>query len=113
MAGVKKKKIKTKSGGRMDVTFLAFVLILLTVGLVMLFSASYAYSLEYYGNSYKFITQQALVAVVGIFFMLFVSRINYHIIRRLSWVVFFITIAMLVFLLIAPPMVKGMDVKRW
>ena len=44
MAGVKKKKIKNKSGGRIDVTFLAFVLILLTVGLVMLFSASHAFA---------------------------------------------------------------------
>ena len=109
----KRKSTAFFNSGKLDITFLSLVLILVTIGLVMLFSASYAYSYEYYGNSYKFITQQALVAVVGIFFMLFVSRINYHIIRRLSWVVFFITIAMLVFLLIAPPMVKGMDVKRW
>ena len=31
----------------------------------MLFSASYAYSYEYYGNSYKFITRQAAFAAAG------------------------------------------------
>jgi cell division protein FtsW len=79
----------------------------------MLFSASYAYSYEYYGNSYKFITRQALFAVAGIALMLFISRINYHVLRKFAWVIFFAVLAVLVFLLIAPPMVKGMDVKRW
>ena len=32
--------------GKLDITFLSFVLILLTIGLVMLFSASYAYFMK-------------------------------------------------------------------
>ena len=62
MAAAKKKP---EAGKRLDLTFLSFVLILLTTGLVMLFSASYAYSYEYYGNSYKFITRQAAFAAAG------------------------------------------------
>ena len=54
-----RKQLKPK-GGKMDVFFLGIVLILLTIGLVMLFSASYAYSLEYYKNSYRFISRQIL-----------------------------------------------------
>lgn len=99
--------------GRLDITFLSFVLILLTVGLVMLFSASYAYSLEYYNNSYKFIVKQALFAGAGVFAMFITSRINYHFWRRISWVVYFATAILLVILLILPPMVSGMNVKRW
>lgn len=99
--------------GRLDITFLSFVLILLTVGLVMLFSASYAYSLEYYNNSYKFIVKQALFAGAGVFAMFITSRINYHFWRRISWVVYFATALLLVILLILPPMVSGMNVKRW
>ncbi|MBE6750027.1 MAG: putative lipid II flippase FtsW [Ruminococcaceae bacterium] len=97
----------------MDITFLSFVLILLTIGLVMLFSASYAYSLEYYGNSYKFITRQAVLGGVGVVLMLLVSRIDYHFWRKFAWIFFFLVTAMLVVLLILPPMVSGMDVKRW
>ena len=107
------KKDKSLGSGKMDITFLSFVLILLTIGLVMLFSASYAYSLEYYGNSYKFITRQALLGGVGIIFMLIISKIDYHVWRKFAWVAYVLALIMLVVLLIIPPMVSGMDVKRW
>ncbi len=110
---VKRKRGLIRDEGKIDITFLAFVLILLTVGLVMLFSASYAYSYAYYNNSYKFITRQALFAVVGVIAMFVTSRIDYHVWRKLAWIVYVITLAMLVVLLIMPPMVSGMDVKRW
>lgn len=108
---------KSNSGifqsGKLDITFLSLILILLTVGLVMLFSASYAYSLEYYGNSYKFILKQALFAGVGLILMFVTSRINYHFWRKISWLVFIVILLMLLTLLILPPMVSGMSVKRW
>ncbi len=109
----KSKKGGFIQNGRLDITFLSFVLILLTVGLVMLFSASYAYSYENYGNSYKFIVRQALFAGAGIIAMLILSRIDYHIWRKFSWVIYIVTLGLLMFLLISPPMVSGMSVKRW
>ncbi len=110
MAAAKKKP---EAGKRLDLTFLSFVLILLTTGLVMLFSASYAYSYEYYGNSYKFITRQAAFAAAGVALMLIISKIDYHFWRRFAWIVYVLAIGMLAVLLALPPMVKGMDVKRW
>ena len=74
----RKKVSFFNTDGKMDITFLSLVLIILTIGLVMLFSASYAYSYENYGNSYKFISRQAIFAVAGVAIMLFVSTINYH-----------------------------------
>lgn len=73
-----KRKKSEPLSGRLDITFLSLVLILLTIGLVMLFSASYAFSYEHYGNSYKFIIRQALFATVGVAVMLVVSKIDYH-----------------------------------
>lgn len=99
--------------GKMDIGFLSLVLILLTVGLVMLFSASYAYSYAYMNNSYHFILRQSVFAVVGVILMLFVSKINYNIYKRFAWVIYILTNVLLGLLLILPPMVKGMDVKRW
>ncbi|MBR7132183.1 MAG: putative lipid II flippase FtsW [Clostridia bacterium] len=113
MPDIKKTKRKSISGGKIDITFLSFTLILLTIGLVMLFSASYAYSLEYYGNSYKFITRQAILGAFGVLVMLGVSKIDYHFWRKFAWVIFGIAIIMLILLLALPPMVSGMDVKRW
>ena len=112
MAKPKRRKSEYVSG-KLDITFLSFVLILFTIGLVMLFSASYAYSYEYYGNSYKFITRQALFGAVGIVIMLAVSKIDYHFWRRFAWIAYAVTIIMLGVLLVLPPMVEGMDVKRW
>lgn len=109
---VKKRKIDNKRG-KMDLTFFAIVLILLTVGLVMLFSASYAYSLEYYETSYKFIIQQGKYALLGLGIMIVVSFIPYNFLKRFAWLAYITTMIMLVILLIFPPMVEGMDVKRW
>ena len=112
-ATLKNKRSGFFQSGKLDITFLSFVLILLTIGLVMLFSASYAYSLEYYDNSYKFIIKQALFAGAGIIAMFVTSRINYHFWRKISWLVYIVTALTLVMLLILPPMVSGMSVKRW
>lgn len=110
---IKSKKDGFIQNGKLDITFLSFVLILLTVGLVMLFSASYAYSYEHYGTSYKFIVKQSFFAVGGIVAMLMFSKVDYHIWRKFSWLIYFVTLGFLVFLLISPPMVSGMSVKRW
>ncbi len=111
------QKKKVDSGfiqkGKLDIPFLSFVLILLSIGLVMLFSASYAYSYTNYGNSYRFISRQALFAVLGVAVMLGVSKIDYHIYKKLSWIIYIGTNLLLVLLLILPPMVQGSDVKRW
>ena len=112
-----KKAPKQKSSfwikGKMDITFLALVLILLGVGLVMLFSASYAYAHELYGNSYRFIIRQAAFAVGGVIAMLFVSKIDYRILRNWAWIIYGISVAMLVIVLILPPLREGFDYKRW
>lgn len=109
----RRRKTPFLQEGRLDISFLSFILILLTVGLVMLFSASYAYSYAYYGNSYKFIIRQALFAAIGVAIMFGISKIDYHFWRKFAWIVFFVSFGLLVFLLISPPMVSGMSVKRW
>ena len=62
-----------------DAPFTVLVLLLLVIGLVALFSASYTdayYNMD--GNSFHYIIRQGLFAVVGIVAMLIVSRMNYH-----------------------------------
>lgn len=99
--------------GKLDVTFLSLVLILLSIGLVMLFSASYAYSYTYFGNSYRFILRQSIFALIGVGVMLFISKIDYHILKKFSWMIYAVTLAMLVIVLILPPMSEELNVKRW
>lgn len=113
MAKSKKKHGFWNFDGKMDITFLSLVLILLTIGLVMLFSASYAFSYEQYGNSYRFIVRQAVFAVIGVALMLVVSCIDYRFYRKLAWPFYIAIIGVLGFLLAIPPMLPSMDVKRW
>lgn len=112
------KKTITKANGfiqqgKIDICFLSLVLILLTVGLIMLFSASYAYALTYFNNSFHFIIRQACFAVIGIIVMFALSKVNYHWYMKFSWLIYGISVILLALLLILPPMISGVDYKRW
>lgn len=109
----KRRSFSLKQEGKLDITFLSLVLILLSIGLVMLFSASYAYSYTYFGNSYRFISRQAIFAVIGVALMLVISKIDYHILKKFSWLIYVITVGMLVLVLALPPMSDELNVKRW
>ncbi len=99
--------------GKMDLTFLVFVLILLAVGLICLFSSSYAFALQNYKDSFHFIKKQVIFAVIGVVMMFGLSKINYHIYRHFAWFVYIASVIMLIVVLILPPMKEGFDYKRW
>ncbi len=68
-----------------DMPFFILLLVVLAVGLVCLFSASFAYS--YYrngGDSYYYIKRQLIYAVVGVIIMIGVSFVDYHALRRFA-----------------------------
>lgn len=69
---------------QMDLPFFLLTVILVVVGLIMMFSASYARAYQEEGNSTYYFARQAVFAVGGIAVMLFVSRLNYQIWRSLS-----------------------------
>lgn len=99
--------------GKMDIGFFSLVIILLTVGLLMLFSSSYAYALAYFGDSYHFIKKQLFFAAIGFVIMMIVSKIDYHFYRKIAWIAYIGSAIMLAALLILPPMVEGATQKRW
>ncbi|MBQ2676010.1 MAG: putative lipid II flippase FtsW [Clostridia bacterium] len=95
----------------MDITFFLFVVGILVTGLVMLFSASAPYASTYYGNSYYFITKQLGFAIFGLLLMYGISRINYQILRKFAWIIYGIAVALLILVLILPPLKDGFH--RW
>ena len=101
--------IKRAKGG-IDLTFLVLVLALLVCGLILMFSASYAYAYYYEGNSFHYITRQLAWAALGLAAMIFLSTWDYHVWHRFAWLVFGVTIIMLVIVYFMPS-VKG--VHRW
>lgn len=99
--------------GKMDYTFLALILILLTTGLIMLFSASYAFALVEEGDSYHYIKRQLIFAAIGLTAMFIASKINYRFYRKIVWLIYGVCTVLLGALLILPPLVPGATQKRW
>ena len=71
----------TRSG--MDLTFFILVLALVAIGLVMVFSASYANASYRFDNPYYFVAQQARWAIIGVVLMIVISFFDYHHLHRL------------------------------
>jgi cell division protein FtsW len=107
----RKPKIILDERGLLDVPFLVLTVLLVTIGVIMMFSASYARAYELKGNSTYYFARQAIFAVVGIGMMLFVSRINYQIWRGASLLVL---LAAVFFLLLVPVIgTTENGAKRW
>lgn len=99
----------TKSG--LDIPFLFLVITVLIIGLIMMFSASYpnAYYLHK-KDSFYFIKNQLVFAVLGVCAMLFISYIDYHVFRKFAVPILGLSFVLLIIVLIMPP-ING--VHRW
>lgn len=97
--------------GSIDIPFLGLTIALLTIGLIMLFSASYPYAYYYKDSSYYYFIRQILFAVAGLVAMLLMSKINYKILKAIYKPVFTVTIALLVIVLFHHTNVQNF--KRW
>lgn len=112
--GVRNSFLYAKGG--FDVTFFAAVLALMTIGLVMLFSASYPYAYQKYnGDSYYFFKRQLIFAVLGVIVMIVVSKINYKWVKIIEKPLFVVTIFLLVLVLFYHVNLddRSEDFKRW
>lgn len=114
MASAKKKKASNIffAKGGMDVTFFLLLMTIVTIGLVMLFSASYTYS--YYnrnGDSTYIFRRQLLFTLLGLAGMYAISRIRYEYFRLAAIVGVFISVGLLLLVLVLPEYKPGF--KRW
>ncbi len=108
--GHHERAVIKKSG--MDFGFVTIVLLLVVLGLLMVFSASYPSANYRYGNGMYFISRQFVYAVAGIGLMLVTSRIDYRIYKadKVQKLIMGITFALLVVVLFTTPL-KG--ARRW
>ena len=100
--------------GPMDLPFLMLTLLLLGVGLIMMFSASYATA--YYDPEVSsplfYVIRQGVFAAAGVLIMYFVSKINYQTFRWLAVPALIGTIILLV-LVLTPLGVRINGAQRW
>ena len=100
--------------GPMDLPFLMLVVMLVGIGLIVVFSASYAaaYYDEKISSPLFYVQRQAIFAALGLFVMYVVSRVNYQKLRWLSVPMLLGTIVLLV-LVLTPLGVELNNAKRW
>ena len=98
--------------GPIDLPFLMLVLLLLGIGLIMMFSASYATAYYHNGNPMVYISRQAVFGGFGVAMMYVISKINYQTFRTLSFFGLAVSIVMLV-LVYTPLGVVHNNARRW
>jgi len=106
-----REKILLDERGMLDMPFLVLTVLLVIIGVIMMFSASYASAYATEGTSTYYFARQGLFAVAGIGIMLFVSRLNYQMWRVLSRPILLVTMAIM---LITPIFgLTGGGATRW
>lgn len=109
----KENRRRVPAEGSVDYIFLILVLLALTVGLVMLYSASSAQS-RYdtgYRSAARYLQKQALCAAIGLVAMAAFSRIPARFWYRLAWPLYGLSIALLLSVLVIGQSVNG--ARRW
>ncbi len=110
---VAKEDRRVHAPKKVDVLFLALVLLLLTVGLVMLYSASCAQSLfdTGYQSATRYLQKQGACALLGLGAMWLFSRVPADTWRHLAWPIYGISILLLLSVLLVGESVNG--ARRW
>ena len=109
----KENRRRIPAEGNVDSVFLVLVLLALTVGLIMLYSASSAQS-QYdtgYRSSTRYLQKQAICAAIGLVAMAAFSRIPAMFWYRLAWPLYGLSIVLLLSVLVVGQSVNG--AKRW
>ena len=92
----------------MDMTFLFLVVILVIIGIIMMYSASYPSALRYDDDSQNYLYKQSIFAIVGFAAMIGISYFDYHHFHLLAPFIYLVGLVLLGVVLAMPG-----DPKRW
>ena len=98
-----------------DIPLLVILLLILSIGLITLFSASFVYSYYATGgkDSFSIIRKQIIFAIIGVVLMIIISTIDYHVLHRLAIPLIILAEILLVVVLLLPTNENGLRVHRW
>ena len=109
---------KTKNNEKINQKPFDFILcitvfLLLALGIIMVLSASAPASLAKYGNSYRYVRNQAVFAIIGISLMFVISKIDYRIYKKFYKLAYYGSIGILA-LVVLPGIGSGAKgATRW
>ncbi len=110
---VSRQRIVVDERGMIDLPFLILTILLSLIGLVMMFSASYARAYMEEGNSSYYFVRQAGFVLGGIVIMMLVSKVNYEWLRLFSFWAMVLAVVLLVLVAIPGIGRKEGGARRW
>ena len=100
--------------GSYDMPFFIIVLVLLTIGLIMLYSASYVSASYTKGKPEYFFVRQLAFGAAGVIAMLLVSRVRVSVLKKFAYVFAIVYVVLLILVLLMPAKIENKeDFRRW
>ena len=109
----KKSSEKIKSISQIDMPLLITVLMLLSIGIVMVLSASAPSALATYNDSYHYVKTQGIAAILGLIVMGILSKWDYRKLKKWYKVIYVFGILILFTVLIPSIGVESKGATRW
>ena len=85
---------------RFDIVLFLTVTILILFGLIMIYSASSIWANYKFNDSFKYVKQQSLFIIIGVFLMIMISKIDYKLYYKKTNLILVICLVLLVLVLI-------------
>jgi cell division protein FtsW len=102
----------TEKKNSTDIVLLISILVLIVIGIVMVYSASFAVAVVKYGDAHFFLKRHLVRVGLGLIAMLILSKIDYHVYSRIAKVGLYCAFGLLIYMLFVQSVtVKG--VNRW
>lgn len=108
-----KKSDSDKFYGKIDIVLVAAVSLLMALGVLMVYSASRYNAEVNYGNKYYYMFKQLTGVVLGAVAMVACAIADYHVLKKLRYVILAVSFALLVAVFIPGVGVENYGAKRW
>ncbi|MDD3631710.1 MAG: FtsW/RodA/SpoVE family cell cycle protein, partial [Atribacterota bacterium] len=105
--------MNTFSAKQPDYILIAIIYVLISLGIVMVFSSSYVMAYKWYGDSFYFFTRQAFSALIATIIFLVAMKIDYQYWRKFATPILLISLFLLIILYIPGVARYIRGARRW
>lgn len=91
----------------------ASTILLSLLGIIMIYSASSYSALREFGDEFFYVKKQAVAFAVGLVMMLVGSKINIEILKKIKWIILFVSIILLGLVFVPGLGVESYGATRW
>ncbi len=109
----KRGSVPFRSTGKSDIPLIAATAALVCFGILMVYSAGSYTGKRIYGTEFYYVYKQLVGAVLGGLCLVLMSRIDYHILKKLRYVILGVSIVLLAIVFIPGVGIENYGARRW